>query len=84
MAMKVGSTYRFSEVRKRHWERFAEEAGLSGAQTKKRMMRIAQELPQAVQRLITEPAFSNHELINKIAALIDQRCALTLRRLAEA
>ena len=84
MAMKVGSTYRFSEVRKRHWERFAEEAGLSGAQTKKRMMRIAQELPQAVQRLITEPAFSNHELINKIAALIEQRCALTLRRLAEA
>jgi serine/threonine-protein kinase HipA len=83
MAMKVGSSYRFSEVRKRHWERFAEEAGLSGAQTKKRMMRMAQELPQAVGKLQSEPAFSHHELIFKIAALIEQRCALTLRRLAE-
>jgi hypothetical protein len=43
------------------------------------MMRMAQELPQAVQRLITEPAFSHHELIFKIAALIEHRCALTLR-----
>lgn len=83
MAMKVGSSYRFSEVRKRHWERFALDAGLSGAQTKKRMMRIAQELPQAVGKLQAEPAFSHHELIFKIAALIEQRCALTLRRLAE-
>ena len=83
MAMKVGSTYRFSEVRKRHWERFALDAGLSGAQTKKRMMRIAQELPQAVGKLQSEPAFSGNELINKIAALIEQRCALTLRRLVE-
>jgi len=43
------------------------------------MMRMAQELPQAVQRLITEPAFSHHELIFKIAALIEHRRALTLR-----
>lgn len=75
----MGSTDGFSEVRQRHRERFALDAGLSGAQTKKRMMRMAQELPQAVQRLITEPAFSHHELIFKIAALIEHRCALTLR-----
>lgn len=43
------------------------------------MMRMAQELPQAVQRLITEPAFSHHELIFKIAALIEHRCELALR-----
>lgn len=83
MAMKVGSSYRFSEVRKRHWERFALDAGLSVAQTKKRMIRIAQELPQAVGKLQAEPAFRCNELINKIAALIEQRCALTLRRLVE-
>jgi serine/threonine-protein kinase HipA len=83
MAMKVGSTDRFSEVRKRNWERFALDAGLSGAQTKKRMMRIAQELPQAVGKLQSEPVFRGNELINKIVALIEQRCALTLRRLVE-
>ena len=59
------------------------ESGLSWDQNKKRMMRIAQELPQAVGKLQSEPAFSGNELINKIAALIEQRCALTLRRLVE-
>jgi len=28
MAMKIGSKYKFSEVQARHWERFAEAAGL--------------------------------------------------------
>jgi serine/threonine-protein kinase HipA len=83
MAMKMGSTYRFSDVRKRHWERFALDAGLSGAQTRKRLMRIAQELPQAVGKLQSEPVFRGNELINKIAGLIEQRCALTLHRLVE-
>ena len=56
------------------------ESGLSWDQNKKRMMRIAQELPKAVGKLQSEPAFSHHELSFRIAALIEQSYTLTLRR----
>jgi hypothetical protein len=42
-------------------------------------MRIAQEPPQAVEKLQSEPEFSHQELSFKIAALIEQRYALNLR-----
>jgi hypothetical protein len=37
-----------------------------------------QQLPQVVQRLQSEPAFSGNELIGEIEALMEQRCSLTL------
>lgn len=43
MAMKLGSKYQFAEVQARYWEQFAEAAGLSKAQTKKRVLQIAQQ-----------------------------------------
>ena len=49
MAMKIGSTYRFTEVQAPHWERFAVEADLSPAQVKKRVLHIAQRLPTLAQ-----------------------------------
>ena len=49
MAMQVGSKVRFSEVQARHWEQLAKAAGLSGAQTKKRLAEIAKQLPSCAQ-----------------------------------
>ena len=81
MAMKLGSTYKFTEVQARHWEQFAQAAGLSKAQTKKRVLQIAQQLP-AVARCIQGTApFAGRPLINKMVELMDQRTALTSRRL---
>ena len=80
MAMKLGSKYRFSEVQSRHWEKFAEAAGLSWAQTRKRVTRMAAQLPSMARRLQAEDAYRDAALIGDIANLIEQRCDLTLRR----
>ena len=80
MAMKLGSKYRFSEVQSRHWEKFAEAAGLSWAQTRKRVIRMAAQLPSMARRLQAEDAYRDEALIGDIANLIEQRCDLTLRR----
>ena len=83
MAMKIGSKYKFSEVMVRHWEQFALDAALSPAQVKKRILDIARRLPDLARA--TQAAFqgqgNHHPVIDQIVALIDQRCALTIRRL---
>lgn len=83
MAMKLGSKYKFTEVQARHWDQFAEAAGLSKAQTKKRVLRVAQELPGVARQLQALPLFSGQSIVAKIVALIEQRSALTARRLLE-
>ena len=80
MAMKLGSKYRFSEVQSRHWEKFAEAAGLSWAQTRKRVTRMAAQLPSMARRLQAEDAYRDEALIGDIANLIEQRCDLILSR----
>ena len=82
MAMKLGSKYKFAEVQSRHWDQFAQAAGLSKAQTKKRVLRMAQDLPATAHRLQAEPTFADHPIVASIVALIEQRSALT-RRLLE-
>lgn len=84
MAMKIGSKYRFTEVQARHWERFASDAGLSPAQVKKRILDIAKRLPVLAQNMLTsfDAEGNTHEILWQIVALIEQRCALTIRRLA--
>jgi serine/threonine-protein kinase HipA len=81
MAMKVGSKYRLSEVQVRHWEQLAKAAGLSGAQTKKRVAGIAKRLPSCARGLQREALYSGQPLVERIISLIEQRCALTLERL---
>lgn len=83
MAMKIGSKYKFTELQARHWEQFATGAGLSPAQVKKRIMEIAKRLPDLARTtLATFQAQGNdHAILGQIVALIDQRCALTIRRL---
>ena len=79
MAMKLGSKYRFDEVQPRHWEQFATAAGLSGAQTRKRVLRMAQELPSIARQVQALPQFSGQPIVNRIVALIDERSGFTAR-----
>jgi serine/threonine-protein kinase HipA len=81
MAMKLGSKYKLSEVQARHWAQFADAAGLSKAQTRKRVLRLAQDLPTATRQLQASPAYADQPIVAKIVALIEQRSALTTRRL---
>lgn len=85
MAMKIGSKYKFSEVQARHWEQFAASVGLAKAQAKRRILELAKSLPPAARTLPfnTEFAFAGHAVVERIIALIEQRCALTIRRLTD-
>ena len=83
MAMKLGSKYKFTEVQARHWEQFAQAAGLSKAQTRKRVLRMAQDLPRVAGELQLSPPFAGQPIVSGIVALIAQRSALTVRRLTE-
>ncbi len=85
MAMKIGSKYTFSEVQARHWEQFAEDVGLTKAQAKRRILELAKLLPATARKLQSDPgySFAGNALIERINALIEQRCALTIRRLTD-
>ena len=83
MAMKLGSKYIFTEVQAQHWQQFAQAAGLSWAQTKKRVLRMAQDLPTAARQLQALPPFAGQHIVAQIVAVIEQRSALTARRLLE-
>ena len=86
MAMKIGSKYKFSEVDAKHWEQFAEETGLAKAATRKRLQAVAAELPAAARKLqaAAPHGFADHAVVEQIVQLIEQRCGLTLKRLAGA
>ncbi|MES2355537.1 MAG: type II toxin-antitoxin system HipA family toxin [Pseudomonadota bacterium] len=85
MAMKIGSKYKFSEVQGRHWEQFAESVGLAKAQAKKRILALAKSLPSTTRKLQSDSGrgFADNTVVERIIALIEQRCALTIRRLTE-
>ena len=83
MAMKIGSKYKFSEVQSRHWEQFAEGVGLGKAQAKRRILELAKSLPATSRKLQSAPerGFAGNAVVERINALIEQRCVLTIRRL---
>lgn len=83
MAMKIGSKYKFSEVEARHWEQFAEGTGLAKAQARRRILELVSSLPRAARALQSDRAhgFAGNGVVERIVALIEQRCALTLRKL---
>jgi serine/threonine-protein kinase HipA len=85
MAMKIGSKYKFSEIQARHWDQFAEGAGLARAQAKRRILELAKSLPLAARKLQSDPGrgFADNTVVERIIALIEQRCALTVRRLTD-
>jgi serine/threonine-protein kinase HipA len=83
MAMKIGSKYKFSEVQARHWAQFAEDVGLTKAQAKRRILELAKSLPATARKLQSAPehGFAGNAVVERINVLIEQRCALTIRRL---
>ncbi len=85
MAMKIGSKYTFSEVQARHWEQFAEGVGFTKAQAKRRILELAKLLPATGRKLQSDPgqSFSGNAEVERINTLIEQRCALTIRRLTD-
>lgn len=85
MAMKIGSKYKFSEVQARHWEQFAEGVGFTKAQAKRRILELAKLLPATARGLQSDPghSFVGNAVVEQINTLIEQRCALTIRRLTD-
>lgn len=81
MAMKLGSKYKFTEVQARHWDQFAQAVGLSPAQTRKRVLRMAHELPALAHQLQESASFAAQPVVAKIVSLIEARAALTAQRL---
>lgn len=86
MAMKIGSKYKFSEIQARHWDQFAAALGLGKAQTRKRILAMARTMPSSARDLQSDPdrGFTRQAVVGQIVTLIEQRCALTVRRLTEA
>ena len=85
MAMKIGSKYKFSEVQARHWDQFAQGAGLAKAPAKRRILELAKKLPATARKLQSDPdhGFAGNSVVERIIVLIEQRCALTIQRLPE-
>ena len=83
MAMKIGSKYKFTEVQKQHWEQFAQAAGLSPIQVKKRILTLASLLPSESVSLRHELTTQdlNHDILSEIVGIIERRCQLTCKRL---
>lgn len=85
MAMKIGSRYKFNEVHARHWHQFAESVGLGKAQARRRILELARSLPATARKLQSDSArsFAGNPVVERINALIERRCALTIRRLTD-
>jgi serine/threonine-protein kinase HipA len=83
MAMKIGSKYKFSEVQTRHWGQFAESVGFTKAQAKRRVLELAKGLPASALKLQSNPRhnFAGNLMVERIIALIEQRCTLTIKQL---
>lgn len=84
MAMKIGSKYKFRDVQARHWDQFLQAVGLSRAQARKRILALAKSMPTTARELLSDPSrgFTSHGMVEQIVILIEQRCALTVRRLS--
>jgi len=85
MAMKIDSKYKFSEVQARHWGQFAESAGLTKAQARRRILELARPLPSTARKLQSDPGqgYAENAVVEQINVLIEQRCAQTIRRLTD-
>ena len=64
---------------------FAAGAGLAKAPAKRQIVELAEKLPGAARKLQCTPdsGFAGIAVVERIIALLEQRCALTIRRLSE-
>ena len=73
MAMKIGGEYDADKITPKHFEKLAEEAGLSKPMVKRRVMELAQ-LILANKDNVPQPA----PISTTVANLINQRCERVL------
>lgn len=81
MAMEIGSQNTFKGIMPRHWEQFAKKNGLATAQTKKRLTKLARELPVAAQDMLTQSelyGFEQRPIHDRLLDTVEQRCTTTL------
>lgn len=85
MAMAIGGEYLFDEVHARHWKQFAQEAGLEGMLVRNRVLELAHSLPSAGRKLQANGrhGFAGEEVVERIIALVEQRCSLSIAHWAE-
>ena len=70
MAMKIGGEYASAKIAAKHWEKFAEEAGLSALLAKQRLLSLASALLKSLS--------PSGEVQLEIAERIRLRCEETL------
>jgi serine/threonine-protein kinase HipA len=76
MAMRIGSKYRFDQVRRQHWEDMARAAGLAPAQVAREVSEMGQKIgTEARTCWENETELSGSPLIGQIVAKIEQRAA---------
>lgn len=75
MAMKIGGKKKFNDVMPRHWERFAKDARFDPEMVQFRIETIIEALPNAAQ-IVKDECGIDHEIIQKIIDLINERCEL--------
>lgn len=82
MAMKIGSKYRFDELHARHWVQMAEAAQLGAPQLKRRVLEIADQLPNFAKGLQSqfEAKGWGHPILAQIVSLIEERCTTISNR----
>ena len=76
MAMDLGGEWRFERLQASHWERFAQAASLSKAQTRKRVRALSQSLLSRARELQSFPPFAGESVIDEIVGLIGRRAGL--------
>lgn len=75
MAMKIGGEYASDNVQPQHFEKLAEEAGLSKALVKQRVPQLAEALLAAL-----DGVKNDHAVTLAVAELIKSRCARTMMK----
>ncbi|MFN4282342.1 MAG: type II toxin-antitoxin system HipA family toxin [Alphaproteobacteria bacterium] len=84
LAMKIGDKDETGAIYPRHWERFAKEAGLAFPQVRRRLLDLAQALPEAArdvqQRFVAEG--KDRPIIARVVDVIDRETRLVIDRFA--
>ncbi len=84
LAMKIGGENRWDYVRRRHWDRFFEEAGLGVFPSRRRLLDLCDRTTRAARDVRNEFAAAGWDdpLLDSIIELIDLRAAAVLAELA--
>lgn len=74
MAMKIGSTYKYTEVKRSHFQVFAEEAGLNKPLVMNRLDKIINDITKTCNQLEL-----NNDTEKHIVSLILKHCSALKR-----